>query len=59
MQIWNHSDIKLKLFLVLFLKGHEYAMKNDQSIKILQLVKKRGNNTIDSSVFISKQNTDH
>lgn len=50
MQIQNHSDIKLKLFLVLFLKGHEYAIKDDQSIKILQ-VKKRCNNTIDFWCF--------
>lgn len=27
MQIQTHSDIKLKLFLVLFLKGHAYAIK--------------------------------
>lgn len=39
MQMQNHSDIKLKLFLVLFLKGHEYAIKDNQSIKILQQVK--------------------
>lgn len=45
MQIQTHSDIKLKLLLVLFLKGHEYAIKDDQSIRIIQQVKKRGNNT--------------
>lgn len=51
MQIQTHSDIKLKLFLVLFLKGHAYAIKADQSIKMLQQVKKRGNDTIDFQCF--------
>lgn len=51
MQIQTHSDIKLKLFLVLFLKGHEYAIKDDQSIGNLQQVKKRGNNTLDFCCF--------
>lgn len=43
MQIQNRFNIKLRLFLVLFLKSHAHVIKDNQSIKMLQQVKKRGN----------------
>lgn len=41
MQIQNRFNIKLRLFLVLFLKSHAHVIKDDRSIKMLQQVKRQ------------------
>lgn len=40
-QIQNHSDIKLRLFLVLFIRGHKHVSDDAESTKRTQDVKKR------------------